>query len=85
MGFPSPASDYVETRISLDQHLISQPASSDLLHAGIAFTFQGRNIPGGAACGRCVTYCLRWLTADMCNRRGVQDQAISDSSSTPPD
>ncbi|HCN7181833.1 TPA: LexA family transcriptional regulator, partial [Escherichia coli] len=21
MGFPSPASDYVETRISLDQHL----------------------------------------------------------------
>ncbi|EMY3049054.1 TPA: LexA family transcriptional regulator, partial [Escherichia coli] len=22
MGFPSPASDYVETRISLDQHLI---------------------------------------------------------------
>ncbi|ENF9265653.1 LexA family transcriptional regulator, partial [Citrobacter freundii] len=25
MGFPSPAADYVETRISLDQQLISQP------------------------------------------------------------
>lgn len=28
MGFPSPASDYVETRISLDQQLISQPAAT---------------------------------------------------------
>ncbi|EAN1581377.1 LexA family transcriptional regulator, partial [Salmonella enterica subsp. enterica serovar Newport] len=26
MGFPSPAADYVEARISLDQQLISQPA-----------------------------------------------------------
>ncbi|HDS6880063.1 TPA: LexA family transcriptional regulator, partial [Citrobacter freundii] len=25
MGFPSLAADYVETRISLDQQLISQP------------------------------------------------------------
>ncbi len=86
MGFPSPASDYVETRISLDQHLISQPASaparqpagSDILHAGIAFTFQGRNIPGSAAYGRCVAIYIRWLTADMYNRRGVQDEAIAD-------
>ncbi|MDM2752259.1 hypothetical protein OGY72_00035, partial [Citrobacter sp. Cpo221] len=28
MGFPSPAADYVETRISLDQQLISQPAAT---------------------------------------------------------
>ncbi|QMG41427.1 hypothetical protein HVY60_12895 [Citrobacter freundii] len=33
MGFPSPASDYVETRISLDQQLISQPAATYFMWA----------------------------------------------------
>lgn len=33
MGFPSPAADYVETRISLDQQLISQPAATYFMRA----------------------------------------------------
>ncbi|EBS3387249.1 LexA family transcriptional regulator [Salmonella enterica] len=33
MDFPSPASDYVETRISLDQQLISQPAATYFMRA----------------------------------------------------
>lgn len=33
MGFPSPAADYVETRISLDQQLINQPAATYFMHA----------------------------------------------------
>ncbi|EIC2136992.1 LexA family transcriptional regulator, partial [Citrobacter freundii] len=32
-GFPSPAADYVETRISLDQQLISQPAATYFMRA----------------------------------------------------
>ncbi len=33
MGFPSLAADYVETRISLDQQLISQPAATYFMRA----------------------------------------------------
>ncbi|RVS44711.1 LexA family transcriptional regulator, partial [Citrobacter freundii] len=33
MGFPSPASDYVEKRISLDQQLISQPSATYFMRA----------------------------------------------------
>lgn len=33
MGFPSPAADYVETSISLDQQLISQPAATYFMRA----------------------------------------------------
>lgn len=33
MGFPSPAADYVETRISLDQQLIIQPAATYFMRA----------------------------------------------------
>ncbi|MGY9913044.1 HumD family translesion DNA polymerase [Citrobacter freundii] len=33
MGFPSPEADYVETRISLDQQLISQPAATYFMRA----------------------------------------------------
>ena len=33
MGFPSPAADYVETRISLDQQLISQPSATYFMRA----------------------------------------------------
>ncbi|MGQ2370086.1 HumD family translesion DNA polymerase [Citrobacter braakii] len=33
MGFPSPASDYVETRSSLDQQLITQPAATYFMRA----------------------------------------------------
>ncbi len=33
MGFPSPAADYVEKRISLDQQLISQPSATYFMRA----------------------------------------------------
>ena len=33
MGFPSPAADYVETRISLDKQLISHPAATYFMRA----------------------------------------------------
>ncbi len=33
MGFPSPAADYVEKRISLDQQLITQPAATYFMRA----------------------------------------------------
>ena len=33
MGFPSPAADYVETRISLDQQLIRHPAATYFMRA----------------------------------------------------
>ncbi len=33
MGFPSPASGYVETTISLDQQLIDQPAATYFMRA----------------------------------------------------
>ncbi|HCN9159575.1 TPA: LexA family transcriptional regulator [Escherichia coli] len=34
MGFPSPAQDYVEQRISLDETLISSPSSTYFMRAG---------------------------------------------------
>ena len=64
---------------------VYQPARNDLLHAGIAFTFQGRDNPGSAACCWCITISLWWLAADMCDRRRIQDQAIPNSPSAPPD
>ncbi|EJF31677.1 LexA family transcriptional regulator [Enterobacter sp. Ap-916] len=33
MGFPSPAQDYVESRISLDRQLISRPAATYFMRA----------------------------------------------------
>ena len=67
MGFPSPASDYDDMRISLDQQLIS---CEHRVH------ISGKEY---------VTYCLRWFTAGIRNRWGIQDQAISDSTGTTPD
>nr|DAI82567.1 MAG TPA: DNA polymerase V subunit UmuD [Caudoviricetes sp.] len=56
MGFPSTASDYVETRISLDQQLINQQRlTSCRYHVHIS----GKGYSRGAACGRGITYCLR--------------------------
>lgn len=34
MGFPSPAQDYVEERISLDQRIITRPAATYFMRAG---------------------------------------------------
>jgi DNA polymerase V len=34
MGFPSPATDYVEDRISLDKHLITHPSATYYMTAG---------------------------------------------------
>ena len=33
MGFPSPAADYVEQRISLDKHLIQKPSATYFMRA----------------------------------------------------
>ncbi len=41
MGFPSPAADYVETRISLDQQLISHPAATYLMRASSSHFREG--------------------------------------------
>ncbi|HFT7227197.1 TPA: LexA family transcriptional regulator, partial [Enterobacter chengduensis] len=34
MGFPSPATDYVEERISLDKRLITHPSATYFMRAG---------------------------------------------------
>lgn len=34
MGFPSPVTDYVEERISLDQRIITRPAATYFIRAG---------------------------------------------------
>ena len=34
MGFPSPAADYVESRLSLDEALIQKPAATYYMRAG---------------------------------------------------
>lgn len=34
MGFPSPAADYVEQRISLDRRIITRPAATYFMRAG---------------------------------------------------
>ncbi|ELR8590707.1 LexA family transcriptional regulator [Escherichia coli] len=41
MGFPSPASDYVETRISLDRQLINQPAATYFMRASRSYFREG--------------------------------------------
>ncbi|MFW0766678.1 S24 family peptidase [Trabulsiella odontotermitis] len=41
MGFPSPASDYVESRFSLDQRLISRPAATYFIRAGNTYYRDG--------------------------------------------
>jgi len=46
MGFPSPAADFEENRISLDNRLITRPASTYLMRAGETCYREG--IMGGA-------------------------------------
>lgn len=41
MGFPSPAADYVEKRISLDEKLISRPNSTYFMRAGNTYYREG--------------------------------------------
>lgn len=84
MGFPSPAADYVEKRISLDPQLIRQSAATYFMPASRSHFREGI-LQGGAACCGCVTYRLRWFTAGMRNRWGIQDQALPNTTTTPPD
>ena len=41
MGFPSPAQDYVEQRISLDQRIITRPAATYFMRAGATHYREG--------------------------------------------
>lgn len=41
MGFPSPAQDYVEERISLDQKLIAHPSATYFMKAGNTYYREG--------------------------------------------
>ena len=41
MGFPSPAQDYVEERISLDKRLIAHPSATYMMIAGTAYLRAG--------------------------------------------
>ncbi|WP_392389240.1 HumD family translesion DNA polymerase [Enterobacter kobei] len=41
MGFPSPAQDYIEERISLDKHIISRPAATYFMRAGATHYREG--------------------------------------------
>lgn len=41
MGFPSPATDYVEQRISLDERIITRPAATYFMRAGVTHYREG--------------------------------------------
>lgn len=41
MGFPSPAQDYVEERISLDKRIITRPAATYFMRAGATHYREG--------------------------------------------
>lgn len=41
MGFPSPAQDYVEERISLDKRLIAHPSATYMMIAGSTYLRAG--------------------------------------------
>ncbi|HBC2537724.1 TPA: LexA family transcriptional regulator [Enterobacter cloacae] len=41
MGFPSPAADYVEERISLDQRIIARPSATYFMKAGATHYREG--------------------------------------------
>lgn len=41
MGFPSPAQDYVEERISLDKKLIAHPSATYFMKAGATYWREG--------------------------------------------
>ena len=41
MGFPSPAEDYVETRISLDQQFIRHPSATYFMRAAASYYREG--------------------------------------------
>lgn len=41
MGFPSPAADYVEQRISLDQRIVTRPAATYFMRAGATHYREG--------------------------------------------
>lgn len=41
MGFPSPAADYVEERISLDKRIISRPAATYFMRSGATHYREG--------------------------------------------
>ncbi|MHB7031926.1 HumD family translesion DNA polymerase [Enterobacter roggenkampii] len=41
MGFPSPAADYVEERVSLDKRIITRPAATYFMRAGATHYREG--------------------------------------------
>ena len=41
MGFPSPAADYIEERISLDKRLIAHPSATYMMIAGMTYLRAG--------------------------------------------
>nr|WP_084635602.1 S24 family peptidase [Enterobacter sp. FB] len=41
MGFPSPAADYIEERISLDRRIITRPAATYFMRAGATHYREG--------------------------------------------
>jgi len=46
MGFPSPASDYVETRIDLNKILMPHPTHMLMIETPVGFAIVDRTIPG---------------------------------------
>jgi hypothetical protein len=54
MGFPSPATDYVEQRISLDERIITRPAATYFMRAGATHT------------GKVSSTVLCWLSTRHC-------------------
>ncbi|WP_316371174.1 HumD family translesion DNA polymerase [Enterobacter cloacae] len=41
MGFPSPAADFAEQRISLDERIVSRPAATYFMRAGVTHYREG--------------------------------------------
>lgn len=41
MGFPSPAADFAEQRISLDERIVSRPAATYFMRAGATHYREG--------------------------------------------
>jgi len=72
MGFPSPAADFAEQRISLDAQLISRPAATYFMRAANSHFREGV-LQGGVTCSRFFIVAMRWVATGMRDRRGVQD------------
>ena len=80
MGFPSPAADYVEERISLDKRLIAHPAATYMMIAGATYLRAG--IMKGAMLIVDSSLTPKDGSLLVCTLDGrVQDNALQDASS----